>query len=171
MIITLLPLRLVQKKYSRKQKQYSKKKQKQCYHNTKCLQKYFTLFIKYLVLFYIRFPIQKNIVLSTQEEFNKEHDNLRIHFNIYETSYISQWSLLKFLKYLKPNDKHHVINKPQICTICQEKINKKEDVFKCAHCDYQFHIECISKWLGCKHSQLQCPNCRQFFFYKSPIYF
>ena len=101
---------------------------------------------------------------------NKEHDNLRMHFNIYETSYISQWSLIKFLKYMKPDNNNHIINKPQLCTICQDTINKSEENFKCAHCDYQFHVECISKWLDCKHSHLQCPNCRQFFFYKSPIY-
>ena len=46
---------------------------------------------------------------------------------------------------------NHIINKPQLCTICQDTINKSEENFKCAHCDYQFHVECISKWLDCKH--------------------
>ena len=158
MIFTLLPLQnFFKTKYCPR-----KKKNK----NIACLQNYLILFVKYLALFYLRFPVQINIILSSKKEINNEQQQLKVNFNLYKISTVYKYSLKSYLKKFKSDNKFQ--QKCNLCTICQEKINRESESYQCAHCDCKFHVNCICKWLDCKHSQLQCPNCRQLFFYKSP---
>ena len=53
-----------------------------------------------------------------------------------------------------------VINSNQIkniCSICLDNNIKNENVYQCNRCNYQFHSDCLEKWIEYKRS---CPNCR-----------
>ena len=44
-----------------------------------------------------------------------------------------------------------------VCSICLDDNIKNDTVYQCNQCNYQFHAECLEKWIKYK---MECPNCR-----------
>jgi hypothetical protein len=46
---------------------------------------------------------------------------------------------------------------PDNCAICQDPMNKDQEVRTITYCNHMFHIDCIDTWLG---RNIHCPCCR-----------